>query len=420
MKKLLFILSMIAFVSDAQTDLSGGIYNSETWNLAGSPYNVSGNLVVFDGVEITIEPGVKVLFEPSSGMELRGKLLAIGTVSDSIVFTSSLSSPTIGAWNGIKVIGTDPTASGNQVSMHYVKGMYASTFIDLDFAYQGPYNFTNCHFSYNGKINEDGGSPSTNFDYCVFELNDQALDWCQFDSRVSNSHFYNNTIGLIGISQVETCYFSGHSNYAMHPYGETTGCTIEYNNIGVKTGFNAENHSFINNTVMNNSVGLEINSFFNGTQNFTGNRICNNTIYNFKLLSQNNADLGMNCWCSTDESQIQTGIYDGYDNVSYGLVSLAPVYSDCDEPLIVETEDLIMDSPSISVYPNPFNAFINVKIDSEQVISLNIFDMSGRLVIENKFQYESRIDVTDLTKGVYFFTAQSANGTIYKRKVIKE
>ena len=420
MKNFLFLLSILSFLSNAQTNLSGGVYNSETWDLAGSPYNVSGNLVIFDGVEVTIEAGVKVMFEPSASMELRGKLLAIGTASDSIVFTSSLSSPTIGAWDGIKVIGTDPAGSGNQVSMQYVKGMYASTFIDLDFAYQGPYNFTNCCFAFNGKVNEDGGSPSTNFDYCIFEFNNQALDWCQFDSRVSNSNFYNNVIGLIGIAKVETCYFSGHSNFAMNPYGITTGCTIENNNIGVKTGFNSENHTFTNNTVMNNDVGVKLTSFFNGTQTFTGNRICDNTTYNLQLLSQNNADLGMNCWCSTDESQIQTGIYDGYDNVSYCLVSLSPVYSDCDEPTIVEVEDLIIESPSISVYPNPFNEFINFKTDSEQVISLRIFDMSGRLVIENDFQYETVIDGNDLIKGVYFFAAQSVKGNTVKGKVIKE
>ena len=78
---------MLSFLSNAQTNLSGGVYNSETWDLAGSPYNVSGNLVIFDGVEVTIEAGVKVMFEPSASMELRGKLWAIGTASDSIVFT---------------------------------------------------------------------------------------------------------------------------------------------------------------------------------------------------------------------------------------------------------------------------------------------------------------------------------------------
>ena len=326
MKVFLLLLSILASVAYAQTNLSGGIYTSQTWTLAGSPYIVSGNLVVFEGVEITIEPGVTVQFDQSASLELRGKLTAIGTETDSIYFTSSQSSPTIGAWNGITVIGTtSPLGVGDQVTLEYSKGMYASVFINLDIAYHGPYNFKHCYFAYNGKVNEDGGSPSTNFDYCTFESNTQALDWCQFENRASHCYFYNNDVGLVGIEQVDTCYFSGHPDYAMAPYGVTTGCTIENNAIGVKTGFNAVNHTFVNNTVINNGVGLEISSFFNGSHTITGNTICNNSIYNVKLLTSNNADLGMNCWCSTDEGQIQSTIYDGYDNVAYGLDSLSPV-----------------------------------------------------------------------------------------------
>ena len=421
MKPILLILSLISFtLINAQTNISGAVYSSETWALSNSPYIVSGNLVIFDGVEITIEPGVTVMFDLSASMELRGKLIAIGTATDSITFTSSLPNPSMNSWNGINVLGTNNQPGGNQVTMHYVNGMFASTFINMNLAYNGPYHFEDCYFAYNGKVNEDGGSPSTVFEHCVFEANHQALDWCQFDSRVSQSHFYDNNIGLIGIAKVDTCYFSGHTDYAMAPYGITTGCTIEYNNIGVKTGFNGVNHTFTNNNVKHNNIGLEIASFFNGTQTFSENTICDNTTYNLKLLSANNADLGLNCWCNDDETQIQTTIFDGYEDVSYGLVSLSPLYSDCETSLFAETPNLIPEDLSVSFYPNPFTETIHLKTDNKSAITLNIYDMSGRLMAEKIFQHECTMYLSHLNSGVYYFAAKSERGSVYSGKLIKE
>ena|GEM_PF-1021407 len=421
MKFILFAFSFIATISFAQTSLSGGIYASETWDAVGSPYTVSGNLVVFEGVEITVEPGVIVQFDPGAGLELRGKLSSIGTEADPISFTTSLSTPIMGSWNGIKVIGTtNPLGVGNQVTMEYTKGMYAQTFINLDVAYHGPYNFKHCYFAQNQKVNEDGGSPSTNFDYCTFEANHQALDWCQFDNRASHCSFINNYIGLVGIEKVDTCYFSGHTSFAMSPYGVTTGCKIENNVIGVKTGFNAVNHTFVNNTVINNEVGMQISSFFNGSHNVTGNTICNNSTYNVKLLSSNNADLGMNCWCSTDENQILSTIYDGYDNTSYGLVTVSPVSNICDQPLIVNTPELPISDLSVSVYPNPFSETIHFKTETESIISLSIFDAFGRLILTDEFQSEIRIEGLDLDKGIYLYTLTSEDGSSFVGKLIKQ
>ena len=421
MKKVLVLLLITTFGAHAQTNLSGVINSSQTWTLAGSPYIVSGNLVIFEGVDITIEPGVTVKFNSSAGMELRGRLMALGTESENITFTSNLSSPSIGSWNGITVKDTtDPLGVGNQVTMNYVNGMYAWNFINLDLAYHGPYTFSNCYFAHNDRVNYDGGLPSTNFDHCVFESNNRALNWCQFESRVSNSYFYNNVIGLDGFGVVDTCYFSGHTDYAMAPYGVTTGCVIEHNNVGVKTSFNSVNHTFVNNTVANNTIGLEVNSFFNGIQTFTGNTICNNIAYNLKLLSPNNANLGMNCWCSMDESVVHGTIYDGNDNVSYGLVSLSPLSSDCELPLLVGDSEIELDEHSMSAYPNPFKDKVHFRSASSLMFTLQLYDMSGRMVFENTFVNEFEFDGSDIASGMYSFTAKTEAGDVVSGKLVKE
>lgn len=419
MKTTLLLLTFFASVSFAQTNLSGGIYASETWTLAGSPYTVSGNLVVFDGVEITVEPGVIVQFNQNASLELRGKLTAIGTSSDWIYFTSSSAQPIMNSWYGITVLGTSQTPI-NQVTMEYVKGMYSTTFINLDAAYNGPYNFKHCYFAQNAKVNEDGGAPSTNFDYCTFEANAQALDWCQFDNRASHCSFINNAIGLVGIEKVDTCYFRGHTDFALAPYGVTTGCNIENNVVGVKTGFNSVNHTFVNNTIMYNEIGIEIDSYFNGSQTFTGNKICSNSEYNLKLLSSNNADLGYNCWCSTDISQIQETIYDGYDNTAYGLVSLPPVIEDCGHPLIATTPELPISNLAVTIYPNPFSEIIHFQTETEQEVTLAIFDINGRLVTTEQFHFETSINGAELGAGIYLYTMTSEDGASMKGKLVKE
>lgn len=65
MKKRYTILSGLAFVLafnlQAQTVVSGGIYQNTTWTLANSPYQVNGSIVVFPGNTLTVEPGVTIL-----------------------------------------------------------------------------------------------------------------------------------------------------------------------------------------------------------------------------------------------------------------------------------------------------------------------------------------------------------------------
>ena len=64
MKRILGLICLLflAHVALAQTSVSGGIYSNTTWTLAGSPYFVTGSIVVFPGKTLTIEPGCIVSF----------------------------------------------------------------------------------------------------------------------------------------------------------------------------------------------------------------------------------------------------------------------------------------------------------------------------------------------------------------------
>ncbi|NOQ71828.1 MAG: T9SS type A sorting domain-containing protein [Crocinitomix sp.] len=373
-------------------------------------------MVVFDNVEITIEPGVELRFNAATNLELRGKLTAIGTATDSIVFTSNVDEPARHDWLGIKVIGNaDPTYEGGQVTMEYVRGEYAKTFINMDLAYNGPYLYNNCTFFDNSKVNEDGGAPLTKFEECVFRENGQGLDWCQFDSEAIGCHFLDNGQGLAGIDLIKNCYFSGNI-VALSPYGATINCLIKNNDVGVKCSFNAVNNTFTGNTVFGNVVGVEIQSYFNESVTFTDNVICNNSFYDIKFLDHNNADLSDNCWCTERSDDIAGNIYDGYDNIAYGLVTFEPFNTDCGLASIPSEEI----SVSYSIYPNPFTNQFTFESNQENEVMLTFTDISGKIIFRTIFT--KTINITDvyLDAGIYLYQLRDEYGSVTTGKLVKE
>ena len=52
-----------------------------------SPYFVTGNLLVREGVTLTIQPGVELVFSEERLLRVNGTLIAEGTEEDSITFT---------------------------------------------------------------------------------------------------------------------------------------------------------------------------------------------------------------------------------------------------------------------------------------------------------------------------------------------
>lgn len=406
--------------SIAQTNVSGGIFSNTHWTKSESPYIVTGDIVVFQGVTLTIDPGVVVKFNQDIGLELRGKLIAIGNIMDTIVFTSNVTTPVTGSWKGIKVIGnTGAVGQGNQVTMEFCTGEYANYFINLDVAYNGPYIFRHCHFANNNKVNYDGGMPSTIFEYCTFRNNDEALTKCQFESRVSNCVFINNRNGVSGIKVVESSYFTGNFGIALYPAGTTKDCVIENNNIGVTGYFNSSNYEFVNNTITGNRIGVELVTFFNSSVDFSGNTICNNSEYNIRLLTSNNSDLHRNCWCSTDSAYIRSTIYDAFIDLSKGIVNFIPISPDCPNEVILNTNSLQDSGFSSTFYPNPFSSSLTVEVDSDHETEISLYDLFGRQVLYQMFEKNTTLNTDKLTSGVYVYKLTSSKGMTKSGKVIR-
>lgn len=91
------ILLLLSFLCstiflNAQTTVPEGIARG-TWAKNGSPYTLTGVVTVPLGDSLKIESGVKVRFSSMGSLSVKGRILAKGTVSDSIEFSAILPVP---------------------------------------------------------------------------------------------------------------------------------------------------------------------------------------------------------------------------------------------------------------------------------------------------------------------------------------
>ncbi|MFC2088943.1 choice-of-anchor D domain-containing protein, partial [Calditrichota bacterium] len=96
--KITFIFLLFSTILIAQTTILGGTFNGDVWTKANSPYLITGDCEI---VDLTIEPGVEVLFVEDRKFEVTGTLNAQGFYSDSIYIKPH---PTnTNGWAGISI-----------------------------------------------------------------------------------------------------------------------------------------------------------------------------------------------------------------------------------------------------------------------------------------------------------------------------
>jgi len=88
----------------ATTIVNANITTDTTWTLAGSPYNVTSSITVIAGAILTIEPGVEVRFNQSTHVQVNGRIVAVGTAAQPILFTGTTAQA--GWWYGLSFNGT--------------------------------------------------------------------------------------------------------------------------------------------------------------------------------------------------------------------------------------------------------------------------------------------------------------------------
>lgn len=111
------------------------------------------------------------------------------------------------------------------------------------------------------------------------------------------------------------------------------------------------------------------------------------------------------------------------------IPNLASIYFDMNPAIVTNTfqtefvavlanESFNLDA--ISIYPNPSNDFINIQVghNENRMESIEITDILGKKVYQSKF--ENRINISNLTQGVYFITLISNEKEKFTKKIIKK
>lgn len=409
--RILILLFLLPVFRAQATNLSGGIYSNTTWTLSGSPYVMTSDMVVFDGVILTIEPGVVISVDSGVKLEVRGRIIAQGTSAQTITFKGNSASASRNYWKGLVFIGTSSSSgTGSQATFSYCNISNAEHCFNFDLAYHGPYIFKHCNFTYNYQVNYDGGLGGMLCDSCTIQHNNTGF--YGFNGRISNCTFDDNAYGVYGSDSLINCTFTNHSEIAVQPYGYTRGCTITNNNVAVRCPFNSVNNTFINNIVQDNTEGVEILSYFNGSIKFTGNQICNNTNYNVRLSTTNNCNLSNNCWCSTDSATIKSKIIDGYADISRGIVTIGNVSGGCTTDVI----DHQLES-EVTVYPDPLSANAWLHIRSDKLVAIDgirLVDVLGKKYSFGAYRTDNKMNSLKLPEcppGIYFLIIPDADGS---------
>lgn len=109
-----------------ETNISAGDV-SGTWTFENSPYKVNGEINIPNEDTLIIEPGVQVVFTGHYKFNVQGRLLAIGTARDTIIFTAQDSET---GWNGLRFINTPATNDSSKIV--HCRLQYGLTTIDMD------------------------------------------------------------------------------------------------------------------------------------------------------------------------------------------------------------------------------------------------------------------------------------------------
>ena len=429
MKTLLLFFSIIASSAViAQTSVSGGIYNNTTWNLAGSPYLVTGSIVVFPNRTLTIEPGVEVIVSAdytfNTGnfiyLEVRGSLIANGTSNAPIVFTSSDTTTGFYNWEGIRIKGSQ----GGTVQMNHFELHNSWYGIYNDISQPGvSYVFDECYFRsnqyglqlnadmvYNNCIFESNGvGQAAQISYgsltatnCQFLNNFCSFTWsnninvnnCLFSGNqnniigspgiIQNSQFYNNTFGMTEISNitVNQCVFDGNgTGIDGSSTCVITNSTFTNNSIAVKIG---DASTVSQNTITDNSIGVQVLGYDPNTTSIDSNLICNNSVHNLENLTDKNYQVNLNCFCSQDSTIIENGIFDGYDDITRGLVNYA-IYDDSCQTVVSYVTKIDLGGPAgLTALDEQWNTWF----DGESLVIENnipgifsIYDIQGTRIM---------------------------------------
>ena len=309
MKTLLYLFLGLSILTYSQTTIPPGDV-SGNWLKSGNPYLITGDITIQNGNTLTIQPGVMLEFQGNYKLNVYGRLLAIGAINDTILFTAADTS--IG-WHGIRILNSNSNS------------MDSSKFILCKFT-AGKALTSSTADKRGGAIYCEQSSDVL-IQKCVFMNNYAALD----GGAIA---FINNSAAFVDscLFMYNSCYFYGGCIYID---GSNTKIknTVFANNYttffgAAITGWNSSAFVLENCKILNNEAGAVcgiytatncspkiINTLFSGNNCTLGNggaagfSVSTPTIINCTFVNNTAAQLGAGVWIFNSTATIKNSVF---------------------------------------------------------------------------------------------------------------
>jgi hypothetical protein len=182
----------------------GGTLNEDLTLETDTEYNLTSALIIPDGITLTVNPGVIV--SATSGADVYvavlqgGKIMAEGTSSKPIVFTSGASTPNAGDWGGLILLGKAPINSvtgGDATSTSEIGGLpYGGSAIDDD---SGVLKYVRVEYSGGAA---DASSENNGFSFYGIG-NGTTIEYIQaFEGKDDGVEFFGGTVNASFLSVI--------------------------------------------------------------------------------------------------------------------------------------------------------------------------------------------------------------------------
>jgi N-acetylneuraminic acid mutarotase len=253
-------------------------YVSGTWTLYGSPYYVNGEITIPNDSTLIVEPGVEVIFTGHYNFFVKGRLLAIGTEQDSIMFTAA--DPDTG-WQGIRLF--DIVSSNDSTIFEYCSFQYGKNGNGgAIYSRTDKLRISHCFFRNNvsldihpfagtgGAIYIADSKPIIEYsEFCSnkAEFNGSALYILNSsDAIIRNNHFHHNLISATIAIKSSSLIFINNLIEQNHSNDD---CILFFR-------YDSGNAKIINNTIVNNTCAQGAILSLYGLTSFINNIIYGN------------------------------------------------------------------------------------------------------------------------------------------------
>ncbi|MDC0911049.1 DUF5123 domain-containing protein, partial [Candidatus Marinimicrobia bacterium] len=317
-------------------------------------YVVSNNMLVPEGISLTLDPGVTLKFDADKVFQVKGKLIAEGTNGNKITFTSNEDIQTEGDWGGI-VFEDESIDAIVSDTFEYISGSIIKSCI-IEYAGPGivinrshPYIDNNLiQHNKDDSVYENSGGIRLYFaigDNLIIRRNIFRNNHAQSHAGIGagirllageNIRIYNN-IFVDNTAHVTNAYDGSSGIYidnASGPYyvqknsfinNSITGVNGEYSYLASAISSDGSNVYIENNLIANNNAqsGNIMGGVIIQGSTFQNNNVVGNSPYDISL-RQADIDAENNYWGNSATSSISNSIYDFNDSGNLGVVDYDP------------------------------------------------------------------------------------------------